>query len=66
MLSTGPPGFEASQLGIRVRLNDYLRSSIVGINKYGSDTSSSQLGIKSLGTGGLMSMGLDLALLCVA
>ena len=49
-LSTGPPSFRASQLGIRALVNDYLGSSGVGIHKYGSDTSSSQLGIKSLGT----------------
>ena len=30
-------------------MNDYLGSSGVGICKYGPDTSSSQLGIKSLG-----------------
>ena len=31
-------------------VNDYLGSSGVGIHKYGPDTSSSQLGTKSLGT----------------
>ena len=31
-------------------VNDYLGSSNVGIHKYSPDTSSSQLGIKSLGT----------------
>ena len=35
----GPPGIGASQLGIRASVNDYLRSSGVGIHKYGSDTS---------------------------
>ena len=39
-----------SQLGIRALVNDSLGSSNVGIHKYGADTSSSQLGIKSLGT----------------
>ena len=43
----------------------------MGIHKYGPYTSSSHLGIKSLGTrvpraDGLMGMGLDHALLCVA
>ena len=27
-LSTGPPGFEATQLGIRAKINDYLGSSV--------------------------------------
>ena len=39
-----------SQLGIRAEVNDYLGSSNVGIHKCGPDTSSSQLGINSLGT----------------
>ena len=30
-LSTGPPGFGTSQLGIRALVNDYLGSSGVGI-----------------------------------
>ena len=48
-------------------MNDSLGSSNVGIHKYGPDTSSSQLGIKSLGTRvpRNMCMGLDHALLCV-
>ena len=29
-LSTGPPGFGASQLGIRAKVNDYL-GSLVGV-----------------------------------
>ena len=37
-------------LGIRAKVNDYLGSLGVGIHKYCPDTSSSQLGIKSLGT----------------
>ena len=46
----GPLGYGVSQLGIRAWVNDYLGSSNVGIHKYGPDTSSSQLGIKKLGT----------------
>ena len=46
-LSTGPPKIRASQLGIRVEVNDYLGSSGVGIHKYGPNTSSSKLGIKT-------------------
>ena len=49
-LSTGPPGFETLQLGIRAPVNDYLGSSGMGIHKYGPNTSLSQLGIKSLAT----------------
>ena len=44
-----PPGFEASQLGIKASMKDYLGSSGVGTHYYGLNTISSQLGIKSLG-----------------
>ena len=46
----GNPGIEVSQLGIRAWVNDSLGSSNVGIHKYGLNASSSQLGIKILGT----------------
>ena len=47
-LSTGPQDLGCHSLVSK--LNDNLGSSNVGIHKYGPDTSSPQLGIKSLGT----------------